>query len=69
MTNNHTIRGNETPPLVNQNDNKQERDVSPTVTPDHVNHHPINAATIQNEILSGNITYSSDPEGKDLPKG
>ncbi|CAB3978605.1 Hypothetical predicted protein [Paramuricea clavata] len=68
MTNNQTIRGNETPPLVNQNDNKQERDVSPTVTPDHVNHHPINAATIQNEILSGNITYSSDPEGKDLPK-
>ncbi len=64
---NHTTQGNETPPLVNKND--QQQGVSPTASPDHVNRHPINAATIQNEILNGNITYSNDPEGKDLPKG
>lgn len=30
---------------------------------------PIFAPTIHNEILNGNITYSRDIEGKDLPQG
>ena len=66
---NHTAQSNDAPSLVNQNENEQEREVSPTATPDHGNRHPVNAATVQNEILNGNITYSTDPEGKDLHKG
>jgi hypothetical protein len=68
---NHTVQGNDAPPspLVNQNESEQETEISPTATPDHSNRHPIDTATIQNEILNGNITYSSDPEGKDLHKG
>ena len=65
----HTVQGNETPVLVNQNDRQDGETIQATENPDHTNHHPITAATIQNEILNGNITYSNDPEGKDLPKG
>lgn len=69
---NHAMQGNETPPLVNRTpsplvNNEEEREYSPT--PGHISHHPISPVTIQNEILNGTITYSSDLEGKDLPKG
>ena len=66
----HTVLDSETVLSVDQNDRQQEEeDVQATESPDHVNHHPITTVTIQNEILNGNITYSNDPEGKDLPKG
>ena len=66
----HTVLDSETELSVDQNDRQQEEeDVQPTESPDHVNHHPVTAVTIQNEILNGNIAYSNDPEGKDLPKG
>lgn len=70
---NHTIQDNETVLVNNKNEDYQAGEntaPSSSVTTDHVNQtQPITAATIQNEILNGNITYSCDPEGKDLPKG
>ena len=53
--------------LVNNDEDRENTSVNSS--PDPINHHPVTPATIQTAILSGNITYSNDPEGKDLNKG
>ncbi|XP_028397719.1 OTU domain-containing protein 4-like isoform X3 [Dendronephthya gigantea] len=60
----HTVQANDAS-LV---DNDEKEDTPVNATPDPINHHPITAATIQTAIMNGSITYSNDPEGKDLHK-
>lgn len=51
----------------NQNNHQPENGVQSKVLEDCAQPH--STANLHSEILNGHVTYSKDPEGKDLPKG